>query len=251
MLAPAPWPTEDDHGMSDTAQGPGWWMASDGKWYPPELWTGPPNTGPLMNSPYVADPVGTDLTGTDVAGPDPAGPDSFGTAPTVTDAPAADASPTAAQPGQPPAYGAPAYPAQPPYGAAPYGQQPYGQPAYGQQPYQQQYGQPGQYAPYGQPMSYGLPPAKTNGLAIASLICSIVGIFLIPAVIGITFGFVARSQIKQSNGTQRGSGLALAGIIVGFGWAALLLLGIILNATNPPANNGSVIEVLGLLGRLV
>lgn len=22
--------------MSDTAQGPGWWLASDGKWYPPQ-----------------------------------------------------------------------------------------------------------------------------------------------------------------------------------------------------------------------
>ena len=32
--------------MSDTSQGAGWWMASDGKWYPPELWTGPPNQAP-------------------------------------------------------------------------------------------------------------------------------------------------------------------------------------------------------------
>ena len=32
--------------MSDTSQGPGWWLASDGKWYPPELWTGPPPDGP-------------------------------------------------------------------------------------------------------------------------------------------------------------------------------------------------------------
>lgn len=23
--------------MSDVSQGPGWWIASDGKWYPPEL----------------------------------------------------------------------------------------------------------------------------------------------------------------------------------------------------------------------
>src|ERR1700679_674643 len=23
--------------MADVAQGPGWWIASDGKWYPPEL----------------------------------------------------------------------------------------------------------------------------------------------------------------------------------------------------------------------
>lgn len=22
--------------MSDTSQGPGWWLASDGKWYPPQ-----------------------------------------------------------------------------------------------------------------------------------------------------------------------------------------------------------------------
>ena len=32
--------------MSDGPQGPGWWLASDGKWYPPELWTGPPLSGP-------------------------------------------------------------------------------------------------------------------------------------------------------------------------------------------------------------
>jgi len=32
--------------MSNTSQGPGWWLASDGKWYPPELWTGPPPVGP-------------------------------------------------------------------------------------------------------------------------------------------------------------------------------------------------------------
>jgi uncharacterized RDD family membrane protein YckC len=27
--------------MSDTAQGPGWWQASDGKWYPPDQQPGP------------------------------------------------------------------------------------------------------------------------------------------------------------------------------------------------------------------
>jgi hypothetical protein len=32
----------DSGGMSDTSQGHGWWLASDGKWYPPEAWTGPP-----------------------------------------------------------------------------------------------------------------------------------------------------------------------------------------------------------------
>jgi uncharacterized RDD family membrane protein YckC len=73
---------------------------------------------------------------------------------------------------------------------------------------------------YANPYSYGaLSPAqpRNNGLAIASLVCSIVGIvfFAVPAVVGVIFGFVARSQIRQSNGTQTGDGMALAGIIVG------------------------------------
>jgi len=37
-------------------------------------------------------------------------------------------------------------------------------------------------------------------------------------ILAVVFGFVARSQIKRSNGTQRGSGMALAGIILGFVW---------------------------------
>jgi hypothetical protein len=32
--------------MSDTAQGPGWWLASDGRWYPPESRTTPPPPPP-------------------------------------------------------------------------------------------------------------------------------------------------------------------------------------------------------------
>ncbi len=42
--------------MSDTSQGPGWWIASDGKWYPPESAqpaTPPPPTPPA----YMAPPV--------------------------------------------------------------------------------------------------------------------------------------------------------------------------------------------------
>jgi hypothetical protein len=61
-------------------------------------------------------------------------------------------------------------------------------------------------------------PRRTNGLAIASLVCSCAGILLIgiPCLLGVIFGFVARSQIKRANGMQEGAGLALAGIIVGF-----------------------------------
>jgi len=123
--------------MSDTSQGPGWWLASDGRWYPPETWAGPAQPGGY-----------------------------------------ATATP---------------YPSSSPY--------------YGAHP--------------------GL-ARPTNGLAIASLICSCAGIipFLlgIPCILGVIFGFVARSQIKRSNPGQEGAGLALAGIIVGFSLIAVFIL---------------------------
>jgi hypothetical protein len=56
----------------------------------------------------------------------------------------------------------------------------------------------------------------TNGLAVASLVCSLLfWIVGLGAVLGIVFGFIARSQIKRSAGGQKGEGLALAGIIIG------------------------------------
>jgi uncharacterized RDD family membrane protein YckC len=37
--------------MSDTSQGPGWWQASDGKWYPPEQAPGAQPTAPPTAAP--------------------------------------------------------------------------------------------------------------------------------------------------------------------------------------------------------
>ncbi len=71
------------------------------------------------------------------------------------------------------------------------------------------------------PPNFGPPPGSTpmspgtNGLAIASLVCSVVGLCCgVGSIIGIVLGFIARSQIRTSG--QAGDGLALAGIIVGF-----------------------------------
>ncbi len=148
--------------MSDTSQGHGWWLASDGKWYPPEAWTGPP---PQMG--------------------------------------------------------------QPPYLQSP----PLYQPA-------QLPGQPGQL-PYsvGGPPAPGLgwvPARQTNGLAVASLVCSCVGVipflFGVPCILGVIFGFVSRGQIRRSQGTQGGSGLALAGIIVGFSLIGIFIVAVVLIA---------------------
>jgi hypothetical protein len=175
--------------MSDTSQGPGWWLASDGKWYPPELWTGPPGTGPA--------------------------------APTVA-------------------------PAQPAYGAA---QPSSAYPTVAPGPYPGAAAGPGYGQPYGygQPMPYSAPAKrKSNGLAIASLICSCAGIFLvgIPAVLGIIFGFVARAQIRRSNGAQGGDGLALAGIIVGFGVLALVVIVLAVAGSRNNDQNTGLVSVL-------
>ena len=164
--------------MSDTSQGPGWWLASDGKWYPPELWTGPPMSGPAFPQ----------------AAPNDAPGHAGGPLPTTA----------------------------PPYG--------------GQYP-------PQGYVPY---PTYGGPVVKrNNGLAVASLVCACGGfLFIVPAVLAVIFGFIARSQISQSGGRQGGDGLALAGILVGFAWIGLFVILIIVGA----ANNNSSGVVLGLNG---
>ncbi len=198
--------------MSDTSQGPGWWLASDGKWYPAELWTGPPEARPdgaVSQEPTVpafgsASPSGPSSQPGPAIGPWPTQP-----------GPDASGMPTGyAQPGQPPASTAPGS-----YPAGTY-------PTYG-------YGQPSPY-----PTVVG---KKTNGLAVASLVCSIAGfLFFIPAVLGVVFGFVARSQIRNSSGTQGGEGLAIAGIIVGFAWIVLLVVVFAISGTTNTNNNGVV-----------
>ncbi len=99
------------------------------------------------------------------------------------------------------------------------------------------YGYPAVGAPYG----YVTEP-KTNGLAIASLVCSFFfWLYGIGAVLSIVFGFVARSQIKRSAGMQRGGGMALAGIIIGFAGIVLgvILIIVIVVAVNHCQQNGT------------
>lgn len=56
--------------MSDASQGPGWWQASDGKWYPPETTpggppaTGGPGAGPGGFAPNTPGTPGTSPHGT-------------------------------------------------------------------------------------------------------------------------------------------------------------------------------------------
>ena len=68
---------------------------------------------------------------------------------------------------------------------------------------------PGQLPPSAQPV-------KTNGLAIASLVLGIIGIFTcgLTALIGLILGIVSMSQVRKSKGAMGGGGIALAGTIV-------------------------------------
>jgi hypothetical protein len=83
--------------------------------------------------------------------------------------------------------------------------------------------------PPARPDAHGRGPAPrpgTNGLAIASLVCSIAGLtpYLggLPAVLGIVLGIAALNQIKRA--PQAGYGLAVAAIVVG---VATLIIGLI------------------------
>ncbi|ROR91439.1 DUF4190 domain-containing protein [Nocardioides aurantiacus] len=94
------------------------------------------------------------------------------------------------------------------------GQQGYGQQGYGQTPPPPPppgggYGAPGGYAQ----------PAKTSPLAIISLVTGIVGLlccnYFVLSIAAIATGFIGRKQIRESNGTQKGDGMAKAGFILG------------------------------------
>jgi NADH:ubiquinone oxidoreductase subunit 4 (subunit M) len=58
-----------------------------------------------------------------------------------------------------------------------------------------------------------------NGLAIASLVLGIVGIFtcyvLLPSILAAVFGIVAMRQIDQRPHELSGRGLAIAGLVCG------------------------------------
>ena len=59
-------------------------------------------------------------------------------------------------------------------------------------------------------------PTKKSGLAIASLVLGILGLFTCgaTALIGLVLGIIAIVRVKQSRGGLSGGGMALAGIIV-------------------------------------
>jgi Domain of unknown function (DUF4190) len=76
------------------------------------------------------------------------------------------------------------------------------------------YPPPGPMPPYYQPVYQ---QRRTNGLAIAAMVCGICGfVYLVPAVLGIIFGIIALRQVNRDR--NDGRGMAIAGIVTGSLW---------------------------------
>lgn len=184
--------------MSEMSRGPGWWLASDGKWYAPDQVPGygmPPGPDEAPSHRGAADVPTVD------GGPGIPAPPDYDMA---TSGPPTDSG--FGLPPGPPGFGQSAQPGQPGYGPPP------GPPGY-YPPFDPAYG----YAPGAGGPQYGyVPVQKTNGMAVASLVCSLVWLAGVGSILAIIFGFVARGQIKRSEGSVQGNGLAIAGIIIGF-----------------------------------
>lgn len=84
-------------------------------------------------------------------------------------------------------------------------------------------------AGYGYPQP---PPRQSNGLAIASLVCAIVGILVFGIVLGplaVIFGAVG---LSRANRGASGKGLAIAGIVVGSVVTVLSIIAIAVLTSN-------------------
>jgi len=74
---------------------------------------------------------------------------------------------------------------------------------------------------------------KANGFSIASMVLGILWIWWIGSILALVFGYIARAQIRRSEGMQSGNGMAIAGIVlgwIGIGVLLLVIVGIALGA---------------------
>ena len=110
--------------------------------------------------------------------------------------------------------------------------QPPNPPPYGQQPggYQQGYPPPA-------PQQSG----GTNGFSIASLVLGILWMYGIGSILALVFGYIAKSQIRERG--QSGSGMATAGIVLGWIGVAgtiLLIIAVIIAASSDDLSLGAL-----------
>jgi len=83
-------------------------------------------------------------------------------------------------------------------------------------------------------------PARTNGLAIASLACGLAQFAVGPlaTIPAIVLGHMARSQIRRTG--EQGAGLALAGLVLGWGAVILAIVLIAVGLAIAAATHGAM-----------
>jgi Domain of unknown function (DUF4190)/Domain of unknown function (DUF1707) len=65
---------------------------------------------------------------------------------------------------------------------------------------------------------------ETNGLAVASLVAGVMWLGWLGSFLAVIFGHIALGQISRAGGRQGGSGLAIAGLVLGYIGVGFLLL---------------------------
>ncbi|MGV8049904.1 MAG: DUF4190 domain-containing protein [Anaerolineaceae bacterium] len=74
-------------------------------------------------------------------------------------------------------------------------------------------------------------PQTTSSWSIVSLVTGITSYFILPiigAIIAIITGYVAKNEIKNSNGQIAGDGMATAGLILGWINIALCIIAVVI-----------------------
>ena len=94
-------------------------------------------------------------------------------------------------------------------------------------------------------------PPKDSTLAIVSLICGIGAFTIVPilgAIAAVITGHLAKNEIKKSAGTLKGSGMAMAGLILGYVQIGLLVLGLCAILFLLPALGKSISDLFTNIG---
>lgn len=93
---------------------------------------------------------------------------------------------------------------------------------------------------------------RTSTLAIISLVAGILGWTLLPflgSLGAIITGHMARSEIRRAAGTVEGDGLAIAGLVLGWGSVVVTIIGILV-AVMFFGGIAALLAWLGLSGQL-
>lgn len=77
-------------------------------------------------------------------------------------------------------------------------------------------------------------PAQTSGMAIGSLICGVLPFFILTPFAAIVLGHLSLGEIKRSAGRLKGSGLAIAGLVLGYACIAFVPIILIIAAIAIP-----------------